>query len=235
MAETGQHDEWRLAAAVPLEIWNLPNRAQLENVDAIPRTADTRDGGAKSVGLKLHQAVGGKADHLVQEIGIGGLLKQRLQLHLLVGRCGSSFGQVLSVATQPYREPAMAASPAALRKLHHVRGRYPPDQARCLSRRPRVVQHPRPRGGPILGVPEGGVLLVCPLHVGDDLTLRVEERGCVATHVVLKPAVFSRHARKIADQLPDKIGGHEELQAVAPRRAFLGIQKSLAQDRRKHS
>ena len=43
---------------------------------------------AQAVGFQLHQPVGGKPDHLVQQIGVGGLLKQRLQLHPLVGHCG---------------------------------------------------------------------------------------------------------------------------------------------------
>ena len=37
---------------------------------------------AQAVGFQLHQPVGVKPDHLVQQIGVGGLLKQRFQLHL---------------------------------------------------------------------------------------------------------------------------------------------------------
>ena len=35
--------------------------------------------------LHLHQPLGGKADHLAQQIGVGGLLDQRLQVHRRVG------------------------------------------------------------------------------------------------------------------------------------------------------
>ncbi len=35
--------------------------------------------------LQLHQPLGGKADHLAQQIGIGGLLYQAAQAHHLVG------------------------------------------------------------------------------------------------------------------------------------------------------
>jgi hypothetical protein len=35
--------------------------------------------------LQLHQALGGKTDHLAQEIRIRGLLQERSQVHHLVG------------------------------------------------------------------------------------------------------------------------------------------------------
>ncbi len=38
--------------------------------------------------LQLHQPLGGKADHLAQQIGVGGLLHERAQVHHVVGhRC----------------------------------------------------------------------------------------------------------------------------------------------------
>jgi hypothetical protein len=35
--------------------------------------------------LQLHQPLGSKADHVAQEIRIGGLLHQRAQVHHLIG------------------------------------------------------------------------------------------------------------------------------------------------------
>ena len=54
--------------------------------------------------------VGGKADHLVQEIGVRGILKQRLKLHPVVSYCGLSYRSGLCLATKPYREPASTSS-----------------------------------------------------------------------------------------------------------------------------
>jgi hypothetical protein len=34
-----------------------------------------------SADLELHQALGGKADHLAQEIGVGGLFEERAEVH----------------------------------------------------------------------------------------------------------------------------------------------------------
>jgi hypothetical protein len=35
--------------------------------------------------FQLHQALGGKADHLAQQIGVGGLLYERAQVHHVFG------------------------------------------------------------------------------------------------------------------------------------------------------
>src|SRR5690606_10429381 len=59
--------------------------------------------------LHLHQPLGGKADHLAQEIGVGGLLHQRAQVHHVVGhRC--SFRKGVGLATRPYRKAPMTAA-----------------------------------------------------------------------------------------------------------------------------
>jgi hypothetical protein len=38
-----------------------------------------------ALNLQLHQALGGKADHLAQQIGVGALLQKRANGHHLVG------------------------------------------------------------------------------------------------------------------------------------------------------
>src|SRR5690606_1514754 len=59
--------------------------------------------------LHLHQPLGGKADHLAQEIGVGGLLHQRAQVDHVVGhRC--SFRKGVGLATRPYRKAPMTAA-----------------------------------------------------------------------------------------------------------------------------
>ena len=42
-------------------------------------------GAGHAADLQLHQPLGGKADHLAQQIGVGRLLDQALQVHDLVG------------------------------------------------------------------------------------------------------------------------------------------------------
>jgi hypothetical protein len=37
--------------------------------------------------LQFHQALGAEADHLAQEVGVGGLLQQATEVHVLVGHC----------------------------------------------------------------------------------------------------------------------------------------------------
>jgi hypothetical protein len=53
-------------------------------------------GGARAVGragqaldFEFHQALGAEADHLAQEIGVGGLLQHVAQRHCIVGHRGS--------------------------------------------------------------------------------------------------------------------------------------------------
>ena len=42
-------------------------------------------GAGQPLDLQLHQALGGEADHLAQQIGVGALLQQRAKVHHLVG------------------------------------------------------------------------------------------------------------------------------------------------------
>jgi len=42
-------------------------------------------GAGKTADLQLHQPLGGKADHLAQQIRVGGLLHERAQVHHVVG------------------------------------------------------------------------------------------------------------------------------------------------------
>ncbi len=62
-------------------------------------------GGARlGANLEFHQPFGRKADHLAQNIRVGGLLHKRAKVHHLVGHWGSSVA--LMFATQPYRRIA---------------------------------------------------------------------------------------------------------------------------------
>jgi len=54
--------------------------------------------------LELHQSLSRKADHLAQNIRVGGLLHKRAKVHHLVGHWGSSVA--LRFATRPYRRIA---------------------------------------------------------------------------------------------------------------------------------
>ena len=58
-------------------------------------------GAGQLADLQLHQPLGGKADHLAQQVGVRGLLDQATQAHHLVGH-RRSLGQV-GVATRSYR------------------------------------------------------------------------------------------------------------------------------------
>src|SRR5690606_2118568 len=61
--------------------------------------------------LHFHQPLGGKADHLAQDIGVGGLLHQRAQVHHVVGHRWSL--QVSGWFTQPdpTGNPSMTTQP----------------------------------------------------------------------------------------------------------------------------
>ena len=52
--------------------------------------------------LKGHQALGGEANHLAQQIGVGALFQKRAKAHHLVVIAGSSV-RLLRSATKPYR------------------------------------------------------------------------------------------------------------------------------------
>lgn len=44
----------------------------------------------QSADFQLHQPLGGEADHLAQNVGVGGLLHERAKVHHLVGHRSSS-------------------------------------------------------------------------------------------------------------------------------------------------
>ena len=88
--------------------------------------------------LQLHQPLGGEADHLTQDIRVGGLLHKRAKVHHLVGHWG--FLGCVEFATRPYRKIAndrrkplarYGAMGSALRErlapaeLHHQAGHHP--------------------------------------------------------------------------------------------------------------
>src|ERR1700722_1481933 len=41
----------------------------------------------EALDLQFHQALGAEADHLAQEVGVGGLLQQATEVHGVVGHC----------------------------------------------------------------------------------------------------------------------------------------------------
>ena len=59
-------------------------------------------GAGQALHLELHQPLGGKADHLAQEIGVGTLLQKLAQGDAVVGHRGGLRSGLL-LATQPYR------------------------------------------------------------------------------------------------------------------------------------
>ena len=72
--------------------------------------------------LQLHQPLGGEADHLAQQIGVGGLLDQAAQGHHLVGHRGSPV-QVGVSQPDPTEEPAMTTAPPPARQRFNPRRR----------------------------------------------------------------------------------------------------------------
>ena len=73
-----------------------------------------RAGAAETIGLELHEAFGGEADHLAQKRRIGALLQQRAKGDGVVGHRGGPWLR-LRLATQPYpgtsRWPLSGSSP----------------------------------------------------------------------------------------------------------------------------
>ena len=59
--------------------------------------------------LHLHQTLGGKADHLAQQIGVRALLHERAQVHHVVGDRWP-FQAGVGVATRPYRKAPMTTA-----------------------------------------------------------------------------------------------------------------------------
>ncbi len=51
-----------------------------------------RGGAAPRLGLQRHQPLGGKANHLAQKTGVGGLLQKRGKSNLVVGHRSGSLG-----------------------------------------------------------------------------------------------------------------------------------------------
>ena len=109
-------------------------------------------GAGQALHLELHQALGGKADHLAQEIGVGALL-QSSRRAMLSSVIVVVSGLGLLVATQPYRRSRdghplwIAGLPTpdswrALRQatypqlLHHHPGRH---LARAYSKAPQIA------------------------------------------------------------------------------------------------
>jgi hypothetical protein len=94
----------------------------------------------QSLHLDLHQALGGKADHLAQQIGVRGLLHKRAQVHHLRGHRRFPWSRVGSRnPTLTRKSSVTAARPltrygaiqgarslaALLRQLHHHSGHDP--------------------------------------------------------------------------------------------------------------
>ena len=101
--------------------------------------------------LQLHQPFGGEADHLAQNIGVGGLLHQRAKVHHLVGHRWISSGAFV-MQPDPTGEPPMTTpSYAVTGDTTRINGRAAPPAAEqqgasCLvhrlrptSARPRTV------------------------------------------------------------------------------------------------
>ena len=63
-----------------------------------------------ALNVQLHQALGGKADHLAQKIGVGGLFQKRLKGHSLVGHRGFLGCVDVRNPTLPENQPMTAAS-----------------------------------------------------------------------------------------------------------------------------
>ncbi len=94
------------------------------------RTALTVGGAGQPLDLQLHEALGGEADHLAQEIGIGTLFQKGTKSHHFVGRRWI-LGSVVGSATKPYRWFAMTTAsrvtpPTGTRPegVMHLRHRY---------------------------------------------------------------------------------------------------------------
>jgi len=75
-------------------------------------------GAGQAADLQLHQPLGGEADHLAQQIGVGGLLHERAQVHHVVGH--RWFLGCVGVS-QP--DPTGKSSMTAARSLRRYGGR----------------------------------------------------------------------------------------------------------------
>src|SRR5512133_1111693 len=88
-------------------------------------------GAGQPLHLQLHQAMGGKADHLAQKVGVGGLLYQCAQRHHVVGH-RSVLGSGRGFANPTlYRRSTMTGREAARSLRPYLRARF----ARGLLRR----------------------------------------------------------------------------------------------------
>ena len=61
-------------------------------------------GAAQRVGLQLHQALRGKANHLAQQCRVGPLLQKLTKGDLVVGHCGVLQGQCCGQQPNPNQE-----------------------------------------------------------------------------------------------------------------------------------
>src|SRR5204863_9173525 len=111
---------------------------------APPRTAFAVPGAAQRFTLQLHHALGGKADHLAQECGIGALLQKRTKGDLLIGHRGDPRVRV-ACPTQPY-----SGSPRWL-----LTGPPAPDSWRSLRRAGQRPPTPSPGTRPRAAVWSG--------------------------------------------------------------------------------
>ena len=67
----------------------------------------------QSLDLQLHQPLGGKADHLAQQIGVGALFQKRAKGHHLVGHRWF-LGSGCMFATHPTDESSMTTASRSL-------------------------------------------------------------------------------------------------------------------------
>jgi hypothetical protein len=65
-------------------------------------------GAGQTLHLELHQALGGKADHLAQQIGVGALLQKLAKGDVVVGHRGGPRSVVAGQQPDPTGDPAMA-------------------------------------------------------------------------------------------------------------------------------
>ena len=65
-------------------------------------------GAGQGLHLEFHQPLGGKADHLAQEIGVAALLNELAKRDPVVGHRGGLLAVVAGQQTNPTGDPAMA-------------------------------------------------------------------------------------------------------------------------------
>ena len=94
--------------------------------------------------FQFHQPLGGKADHVAQNIGVGGLLHERAQVHHLIGhRWCLRFQVGVSNPTLTRKSPVTAARPLPRYSAPHGRARSQPCSSYTTIRG--TTSHPRTR------------------------------------------------------------------------------------------